>query len=197
MANRASKGSAFERAFCKELSLWWTGGERDDVFWRSSNSGGRAKVRGRAGKNTAGQHGDISATDPIGEPLTKLLTIELKRGYSKFTVADMLDKPKNAATQKWEEWYNQVTESAAQAGSFAWLLIQKRDHRDALVFMPIRLFDAISDWLSVSEKLFSRLNFLTKKPEIEQVACMKWDYWLSEIYPNDIHIILSKLGREQ
>ena len=43
---KAYKGSEFEREMCKCLSLWWTDSKRDDVFWRSAQSGGRAP-RGR------------------------------------------------------------------------------------------------------------------------------------------------------
>src|SRR5262245_2386383 len=53
--NRAAKGSKFERDLCRQLSLWWSDGKRDDVFWRASQSGGRAKFRGRRGLQTHGQ----------------------------------------------------------------------------------------------------------------------------------------------
>ena len=79
----ARKGSGFEREVAKALSLWWTEGSRDDVFWRSSNSGGRATARRKRGQRTAGQHGDIAATDPVGEPFLKVVTIELKAGYGR------------------------------------------------------------------------------------------------------------------
>ncbi|MBM3120244.1 MAG: hypothetical protein FJ006_12010, partial [Chloroflexi bacterium] len=60
----SSKGASFERDISRQLSLWWTHGERDDVFWRSSMSGGRATVRAKKGQKTAYQNGDITATDP-------------------------------------------------------------------------------------------------------------------------------------
>lgn len=130
------KGSSFERRICGELSLWWTDGKRDDVFWRASQSGGRAKQRGRRGRDTHGQHGDIQAVDPIGEVLIDLFTVELKRGYLATTPYDVLDRTPGAALQQWERWVGQVYESHQQAGSYSWWLITQRDRRQPILFMP-------------------------------------------------------------
>src|SRR3954464_11883516 len=101
MANRAGKGASFERDLCKRLSLWWTDGERDDVFWRTSQSGGRATSRTKKGKKTKNSYGDICAVDPIGQPLLDLITFEVKRGYNKDSFTDLLDKPKSSIYMKW------------------------------------------------------------------------------------------------
>jgi len=137
------KGSAFERAICKRLSLWWTGGERDDVFWRSATSGARATTRSRQGKSTFGQYGDIQATDPIGQPLLDMCTIELKCGYGKASVADVLDKPMNGAQQPWEKWVEQAIADAKKADVAYWMLITRRDRREALIFIPHILSDLL------------------------------------------------------
>jgi len=131
-----AKGGAYERAICKALSLWWTEEGRDDVFWRSSTSGGRATVRSRQGRATFGQYGDVQATDPIGQPLIDLCTIELKCGYGKTSIADVLDAPPTAATQQWLKFVEQAEESQRAASAPYWLLITKRDRRDSMIFMP-------------------------------------------------------------
>lgn len=141
---RSAKGADYERATCRLLSLWWTEGQRDDVFWRSSMSGGRATVRGKQGKQTAGHCGDIAATDPTASPFTKAVTVELKRGYSASSFADALDRPKLSAQQPWEAFVEQADIAHKLAGSFAWLLIQRRDKRQAMAFMPIKLFKALN-----------------------------------------------------
>ena len=133
----AGKGASFEREICKELSAWWTDNARTDVFWRTSISGGRAKVRSRQGKSTFGQYGDIQATDPIGQPLIDFCTIELKRGYKGATVGDMLDKGAKSAVQPWEKWVSQAIEDHKNAGTPEWMLITKRDRRGVAVFMPV------------------------------------------------------------
>ena len=54
-----AKGPSFEREVCEKLSLWWTDGKRDDVFMRTSGSGGKATARRKKGKDTPFQGGDI------------------------------------------------------------------------------------------------------------------------------------------
>lgn len=72
------KGSAFEREVCKQLSRWVSHGKREDLFWRSAMSGGRATVAGRRGKSLASQAGDISSVDKAGHVLTADLYFETK-----------------------------------------------------------------------------------------------------------------------
>jgi len=146
MPNRKEKGSKFEREICKQISLWWTDGERDDVFWRSATSGAMAKTRSKKGKKTFGQYGDIQATDPIGQPLIDLCVIELKRGYKKASVVDVLDKMKTSVIQPWEQWVFQVMEDCDNAKVLNWMLITKRDKRKPIIFMPNRLLQLYLLW---------------------------------------------------
>ncbi len=143
MPKGSQKGSAFERQICTQLSRWWTNGERDDVFWRSSGSGARATTRSKSGRKTFGQYGDIQAIDPIGQPLIDLITIECKRGY-KSHVADMLDlNTKNRKPCMWQEFVEQAIRSSGEAGTPHWMLITRRDHRETLVFFPSSLWKKI------------------------------------------------------
>lgn len=133
----AGKGSAFEREFCKELSLWWTNKERDDVFWRSQTSGGRATSRRKKGMATAGQYGDVAATDAIGIPLIERVTIELKRGYKDVTIAHAFGRPPSAVNPTpWEQFYLQARQSATDAGTPYWWLVTRRDKAKPLIWMP-------------------------------------------------------------
>ena len=137
----SNKGSAFERTVCKQLSLWWTDGDRDDVFWRTSNSGGRATIRGRQSKATFGQYGDIQATDPIGQPLMNACAIECKKGYKQATLSDIVDRPdKLKGKSDYQKFIEQAIAQAAAAGTPFWLLITKRDARNALIAMPFSLY---------------------------------------------------------
>lgn len=134
-----SKGSQFERDICRELSLWWTGGERDDIFWRTSQSGGRSTTRAKKGKKTFGQSGDIQAVDPLGRPLLDLVTIELKKGYNRESAFQCLDNlPRGGLYHEtqWEKFIGQARGGAVSAGSPFWFLIHKRDHRATMIFMP-------------------------------------------------------------
>jgi hypothetical protein len=81
-----AKGASYERAICKRLSMWVSNLHRQDCFWRSAMSGGRATVLGkfRAGghRNTRPKHdahaGDIVATHPLGNLLCQNFVVECK-----------------------------------------------------------------------------------------------------------------------
>jgi len=62
-----AKGAAFERAVCRALSGWVSDGERDDLFWRSAMSGGRATVGATHGMLRPTQSGDISSLFAKGD----------------------------------------------------------------------------------------------------------------------------------
>lgn len=135
------KGSDFERTICKELGLWWTDGARDDIFWRTSNSGGRATVR--KGRSTFGGYGDVQAVDPIGQPLLNITSIELKRGYGHASVGDLLDEGK--AKSQWALWAEQAEMERGQGGQPYWMLITRRDRRGAVVHIPATFASALRD----------------------------------------------------
>lgn len=142
------KGSNFEREVCKRLSLWWTELEtkpRDDVFWRSSISGGRATVRAKTGKSTFGSYGDIAAVDPIGLPLLKLVTIELKRGYSKHSPGELFDSTKFQKSP-FSEAVQQAERCARLAGSFGWMLIHRRDRKAAIAYFSTNVVKLLQAW---------------------------------------------------
>lgn len=131
-----AKGGQFEREIAKQLSLWWSKGRRDDIFWRTSNSGGRASIRHKNSKSTDGQYGDLCASDPLGLPLIRLLTFELKRGYSKSNPFDLLDRPPHAKLQTWEQWIVKAERDCERSGSVTWMIIARRDKREAVVMLP-------------------------------------------------------------
>ena len=133
---KSNKGSNFEREICKQLSLWWSDDKDEDIFWRTAGSGARATTRAKKGKKTYGNDGDIQAVNPIGEPLMKVCNIELKRGYSKHTITDLIDKPKKAKKQMYEKFIEQTIEENTNSGAKYWMLITKRDRREALVLIP-------------------------------------------------------------
>lgn len=72
------KGNAFERQICKSLSLWVTGGRRDDVLWRSAMSGGRATVHAKRGRSLRHVAGDICAVADEGNALIDVFFLECK-----------------------------------------------------------------------------------------------------------------------
>jgi len=133
------KGSQFERAICKQLSLWWTNGKRDDVFWRTAGSGARATTRSKRGRGTKNQYGDIQATDSIGQPLIDLCTIEIKKGYSYHSFFDLIDRLPNETKQPYRQFIQQARDQQRDAKTFSWLLITARDRKKPMIAMPVKL----------------------------------------------------------
>ena len=127
----AGKGSQFEREICKTLSRWWTQdieNPRDDVFWRTSQSGGRATERMKKGKTTAYSYGDVTMVDPIGQPFIDSCLLELKRGYSKdISVLDFVDRGKGKPLLL--KWWDKATKEKHKAGRKYVLIILRRNAR--------------------------------------------------------------------
>lgn len=142
--SKSSKGAAFERECCRSLSFWASKGKYDDWYWRSSQSGGRATSRAKVGKRTIGQNGDIAATCPEADFLTKECAIEIKRGYNRSAfLADLLDRVSwpdlNERKGTILGFLEQSVRAAQTGGNPYWMLVHKRDRREALVYMPKNL----------------------------------------------------------
>lgn len=139
-----AKGPSFERWFCDRLSAWWSGSPDASVFWRTANSGGRATVRGRKGKKTGNHHGDVCAIDPSGNDFLKVFCVELKRGYNRHTLQDLLDRSdKKIVTQVYEKWVEKAETCREAAGALHWMIVVKRDGREPLVMMPVEAFNSL------------------------------------------------------
>ena len=145
---KAQKGSQYERDTCKQLSLWWTqdlNKPRDDVFWRCSQSGGRATTRAKRGIKTAYSYGDVTFIDPIGKPFIDSCLLELKRGYTKgIDVLDFLDKKKGIPLLV--KWWDKATEERHLAGRKYTTIIFRRDRHKACVMISQKMYNAIELW---------------------------------------------------
>ncbi len=196
MTNKAGKGSAFERLIATRLSLWWTqdetDGPKEDIFWRTSTSGARATSRHKKKLRTRNQHGDLCAIDPIGQPLLDLVTIEIKRGYNKATVQDLLDATDHAAEQTYTEWFRKSEKSRKAAGSRYWLVIVRRNGREATVFMPELLWNELK-----GNERYPPVPSIIIQAEIgireETIFGMRLDAFLKLVIPTDIKRVLRKL----
>lgn len=184
----AQKGQPFEREVCKLLSHWYSYGKDDDLFWRTAGSGGRGTVRGRKGKKTRSACGDIYATDEVGKSLTELITFEIKRGYSRDTLWDLLDSPKNGAGQRYSAWMDQAVESAANAGTPYWMIIHKRDKRRIVAVMPYQLFHQLG-MLGAEFNGTMGITFFCKGWHL---ACIRLERFLQCVEPAEIKTLLRR-----
>lgn len=176
------KGSQFERQICKQLSLWWTVGERDDIFWRSSQSGGRATQRMKFGKKTFGSYGDVAAVDPFGQPLLEYWTIELKRGKSHGSPWELLEC--TGECQKFEQTLAQVYRSHIHSGSEGWLLICKKDFRHAMAYIDWRTISRFGECLKQPHVRYGVRVVIDRKPVILHFAGMRLDGLLKRLKPS-------------
>ena len=187
------KGEDHERLLCGQWSTWWTEGLRDDCFWRAQGSGGRATSRGKKGKTTEGQCGDIAATHPLGKPFTDFITIEMKRGYTKEPIIDFCDRPQRGATtgrQRWDHFFEQTIKAHNMAGTYAWLIVSRRDFRPAWVYMPRYLARGLRGVGAMVAPPRPYMSFVADY-RINPRAAGTWlhvhgvtlDYWFSQVKP--------------
>lgn len=169
------KGQNFERQICKELSLWLSKGQRDDLFWRTAGSGGRATTRQKKGKNTAGAAGDICSTDPDSAEFCRFVTFELKRGYNHVSLMDTLDMDNVGV---FCQWIHQAKRSAKAAQTPYWLILHKRDKRLPLVYLPMELGKELKQVGVINEyvQFFNCSVFATK------ITVIRWDDFIGSPY---------------
>ena len=145
--NSSAKGSSFEREICKSLSLWWTQDERDDVFWRTAGSGGRATNRAKRGQATSGAYGDLTYIDAIGKPLLDVCCFEIKRGYGQWCILDIVDRRAGSKACKAEDFWKQATTSAEQADVKYAAVIFKRDQKQIGIMFSKKMLSAAAPYL--------------------------------------------------
>jgi len=130
-----SKGDNFERETCRAISLWWTEGERDDVFWRN-----RTRVTSNT-PNAERQLGDLSTVHTVGVPFVEVFNVEFKIGYSKtkqgkkhkvipWDLLDLIDGKGKIFLEFWHQ-----TQSDAILSKRFPMLIFKRDYHTPVVVM--------------------------------------------------------------
>jgi len=180
-----SKGNDYERFICKQLSLWWTQDldePRDDVFWRSTTSGGRATTRSKQGKQTAGQYGDVAALDPIGKPLLDFMVIELKRGYKGTSLHDLLDCIESNKEQEIEKWVKQAETAAEAADAKGWAIIHARNRRKDLIYMD----ESVWNWLNTSNPAFYTHAHLWNVERNIDLHVLTFEEWMERFHPDQI-----------
>ncbi len=187
MANNKQKGGNFEREICKQLSLWWSKGKTDDIFWRTAGSGARATQRQRRGTGkTFGQDGDMQATNPIGQPFIDLFTVELKRGYKEATLSSLIDAPSGAKLQPFMHFIEQAHRSAKNAGTPYWLIIHKKDRRETMIYYPRDFWCAATKIKLVNIPNTIGLKLPSLRLQGGSVYGSPLDQWLEKITPNHL-----------
>jgi len=146
MANTKQKGNQWERDVSKMLSKWWSNGETEDIFWRAVTSGGWATTRAKKGKTSSNQYGDITAIHPDGQPLMDRCILELKAGYKRWSLLDIVDRLTGKGNLPFQEFLLQTMQSVKSAGDAHWpVLITKRDRRKPIITITDDLHSLIAE----------------------------------------------------
>jgi hypothetical protein len=181
------------------LSLWWSKGlghtPTDDIFWRSSQSGGRATQRAKSGKDTYGSWGDIAAVNPSGLDLLKLVTIELKRGYDKGTPWELLDAAPTTAQRPFEKALLQAERCAIRAGSVGWMLVHRRDRKRAMAYLSRPVFNLLRNSFAPSGVVRFDLSINVggkRAPVRMRFVGMPLELFLTVVSPAVISALVSK-----
>lgn len=98
----SAKGAQFERSVCVAFSLWISSGKREDLYWRTAMSGGRATLAIKGGKMNKSQLGDICAVDPEGALLIEHFVVECK-SLKKLDLATGLVNKKGLLCGYWHD----------------------------------------------------------------------------------------------
>lgn len=124
-----AKGSSFERDVCKKLSLWASSGLREDLYWRSSMSGGRSTIQAKKGKQNLTQAGDISSIDRVGAEFIEQFCVECKH----YKVLDLIPGIIHNRGALYGFW-KRLIKDAAGAKKLP-ILIAKQNRLPALVLL--------------------------------------------------------------
>jgi hypothetical protein len=167
----SKKGGRFEREVCTDLSLWWSDGKEDDLFWRSAGSGGRSTRRKKKGSRTKNQGGDITGTCEDALLLISKVAFELKTGYGATSSQDMIDTFPHR-TPEFLAFVNQAQEGAEQNDAPYWTLISKRNQRRPILWMPLKMWVK----LKARECKFERMIRIVTK-DISFVGVPLYDFF--------------------
>ncbi|RLC88849.1 MAG: hypothetical protein DRJ03_01010 [Chloroflexi bacterium] len=131
------KGGRFEGELCRVFSKWLTYDKRDDVFYKTSGSGGRATQRQKLQKQTAFSAGDMSFNDPIGKPFIEYFLVEIKRGYNTNVIFNsLIDKDHSKTkTPLIIDWFKKANQERSQNNRKAVMLLMRRDYARTLVVL--------------------------------------------------------------
>ncbi len=148
------KGSNFEREIARELSIWWSEGKNDAVFYRSNASGARFTQRKKAGKDTANQAGDLSFTDSEGELLIQNFNFELKTGYgsktksgiTRWDALDFIDSQQKEPILKkmWVQCYHDAVATNRKP-----VLIFRRNNRKPCIVFLVEYFQHLIHYFNL------------------------------------------------
>lgn len=176
-----SKGGQFERDMSRKLSLWLTGGRKDDCLWRSAGSGSMSTnsiKRGTGAKQY--QASDLSPNSPEAYLLLDRFTVECKY-YANLQLDGLLFNPKCQLLTFWK----QAQRDSGSVSKHA-MLIAKQNRRPIMLGIHTQLY----------KKLFSALGTIPSIHISHQcLVLFTLDDFLKALDPKDLNRIPNETAR--
>jgi len=191
------KGENFERKISRDLSLWFSNGKRDDIYWRNRNRSRQI--------NSKYQLGDIVCEVSEGEDLTKLFSIEIKSGYSKtkkgkivknipWDLLDIIDfiehKDKLIYLSQIEKFWNQTSRDAKLSKREP-LLIFKRDFHSPSVMMKRSMYKKLVKYSGIYKN-----NYLMLFLGGYFYVIMRLEHFFNWVNPETIKLIVKTIEED-
>jgi len=143
--NGHSKGAEYERNIAKQLSIWLSKGERDDLFWRTHGSGSRHTTRVKKNIRTEGQDGDISSTcRGISDKFRRFFSIEIKF-YKNINLWGLITGKKTGILSFWNEAVVQADSVYKEP-----VLIAKENYKPALFISTAYVYGLFHDYFGLN-----------------------------------------------
>jgi hypothetical protein len=187
--SKSKKGGEFERNRCKLLSKWWSNDEHDDLFWRSSQSGGRATQRAKFGKRTINADGDIAPTHSSAEPLTDYFLFECKTGYK-----DQVDALKyvdsDGKVNMLQEWWRKASTERYRGGKKEVMLIIKRRGKEVICVISVKFLGKAEQYNGEYEGAVVGI-----RAGMQALMCVNYDQFFSWLTPETIKLLIERNKR--
>lgn len=145
--NSKRKGNSFEIEVSKRLSLWLTDNDRDDIFWRSINSGALQTIRESGMENHAG---DIASVHSLGDKFISKCVLECK-SYKDVCLWSMISTP-NSDGDNIIGWWNKHLGVSRSVNRHP-ILIVKQNYKPIMFFCSYVFGQSIIDTFSVNPVL--------------------------------------------
>jgi len=148
-----AKWQQFERDMCRQWSEWFSGGQEDDLFGRTPQSGGRATERKKKGLTGFNYAGDMMAYSIRGRALTEDNYFEFKRGYTKTKkksrdAVSILNLVDNLASNKEPlliTWWKKLEKERKTHRKKRGFLVFKRDRKEICIVMNFKTWLVVMD----------------------------------------------------
>lgn len=133
----SQKGASYERSLCVAFSRWFSFGQTDDLFWRTSGSGSRATRRHKKNQRlTKYQYGDMTYDREEGKPLVEYLNFEFRFRRQLEPLGVFYDTDPNYSLLS---FWAKATSEAEQSGRIP-ILVTKVNRGQSVLWMPSSLF---------------------------------------------------------